>query len=61
MANYRCITKKEFAARAGISTRTLRKWLRQHEQTLTGFGQKKFDNYLLPQTVRFLTDFYVVT
>ena len=49
------MTRKELAAAAGVSTRTLRRWLQPHEETLESKGVKG-KSMLTPKAVSWITE-----
>ena len=49
------MTRKELAAAAGVSTRTLRRWLQPHEATLESMGVKG-KAMLTPKAVGWITE-----
>lgn len=54
----RAMTKKELAAAAGVSTRTLQRWLALHKEELAILGVKPTAHLLPPVAVRFVTEQY---
>lgn len=54
-------SKKQFAKTAGISNKTLQRWLIKHQLKLKQYGQKTYDKILLPKSVVFLSHYYEVT
>lgn len=58
--NNKAMYKCELARLAGVSLRTLSKWLKDNEQELYKLGYKKNDHILTPKIVKFLKDKYVI-
>ena len=48
--------KSELAAYAGVSTKTLRRWLKPYQQQLTELGMQPKDQLLGPKAVKFICD-----
>lgn len=48
--------KSELAAYAGVSTKTLRRWLKPFQQQLDELGVKPKDQMLSPKAVKFVCD-----
>ena len=51
------MTRKELAAAAGVSTRTLRRWLQPHEATLQQMGVRG-KTMLTPKAVSWITELF---
>ena len=54
--NMKAMYKSELAAYAGVSTRTLRRWLKPYQQQLNEIGMKPKDQLLSPKAVKFICD-----
>ena len=48
--------KSELAAYAGVSTRTLRRWLKPYQQQLAELGMKPKDQIVKPSAVKFICE-----
>ena len=48
--------KSELAAYAGVSTKTLRRWLKPYQQQLTELGMQPKDQLVNPSAVNFICD-----
>ena len=48
--------KSELATYAGVSTKTLRRWLKPYQQQLTELGMQPKDQLLSPKAVKFICD-----
>ena len=46
--------KSELAAYAGVSTKTLRRWLKPYQQQLTEFGMQPKDQLVNPSALKFI-------
>lgn len=56
LKNMKAMYKSELAAYAGVSTRTLRRWLKPYQQQLNEIGVKPKDQLLSPKAVKFICD-----
>lgn len=56
LKNMKAMYKSELAAYAGVSTRTLRRWLMPYRQQLNEMGVKPKDQLLSPKAVKFICD-----
>lgn len=56
LKNMKAMYKSELAAYAGVSTRTLRRWLKPYQQQLNEIGMKPKDQLLSPKAVKFICD-----
>ena len=54
LKNMKAMYKSELAAYAGVSTRTLRRWLIPYQQQLNEMGVKPKDQLLSPKAVKFI-------
>ena len=52
--------KYELAQLAGVSLKTLSKWLKESETELLKLGYKRTDHILTPKAVKFIKDKYVI-
>lgn len=52
------MTRKELADLAGVSERTLRRWIQRSHQQLIASGYQPSQRKLTPRVVRLLMDFY---
>ena len=48
--------KNELAAYAGVSTKTLRRWLEPYQQQLTELGMRPKDQIVNPSALKFICD-----
>ena len=46
--------KSELAAYAGVSTKTLRRWLKPYQQQLTELGMRPKDQLVNPSALKFI-------
>ena len=46
--------KSELAAYAGVSTKTLRRWLKPYQQQLTELGMQPKDQLVYPSALKFI-------
>ena len=56
--NISSMTRKELAQLAGVSERTLRRWIQRSHQQLIASGYQPSQRKLTPRVVRLLMDFY---
>ena len=56
----RAMTKQQLAAFAGVSTRTLRNWLKPHEQELARMGLTPGMRVLPPNIVKWIADQFCI-
>ncbi len=54
----RAMTRQELAQLAGVSERTLRRWIHRSHQQLIALGYQPSQRKLPPRVVRLLMDFY---
>lgn len=54
----KAMTKSELAAAAGVSPRTLQRWLAEHRDELATMGVKPTAHLLPPIAVRYVVDQY---
>ena len=54
------LTRKELAARAGISTRTLQRWLEPHRTELRALGMMPNKKLLPPQVVGWICERFCI-
>ena len=54
----RAMTRQELAQLAGVSERTLRRWIQRSHQQLIASGYQPSQRKLSPRVVRLLMDFY---
>lgn len=54
----RSMTRQELAQLAGVSERTLRRWMQRSHQQLVASGYQPSQRKLSPRVVRLLMDFY---
>ena len=52
------MTRQELAQLAGVSERTLRRWIQRSHQQLIASGYQPSQRKLPPRVVRLLMDFY---
>ena len=57
-ATLRAMTRQELAQLAGVSERTLRRWIQRSHQQLIASGYQPSQRKLTPRVVRLLMDFY---
>ena len=57
-ASIRAMTRQELAQLAGVSERTLRRWIQRSHQQLIASGYQPSQRKLTPRVVRLLMDFY---
>ena len=57
-ATLRAMTRQELAQLAGVSERTLRRWIQRSHQQLIASGYQPSQRKLSPRVVRLLMDFY---
>ena len=50
----RAMYKSELAAYAGVTTRTLRRWLKPYQQQLTELGMQPKDQLVNPSALKFI-------
>lgn len=60
MANYKSMYRYELAEAAGVSVRTLRKWMFNNAQQLKDLGYNISDGILCPGVVKFMCEKYVI-
>ena len=53
---YQSKNKTELANAAGVSRRTLERWLTCHADQLKAFGVRKYDKMLPPSAVRYICE-----
>ena len=54
----RAMTRQELAQLAGVSERTLRRWIQRSHNQLVASGYQPSQRKLSPRVVRLLMDFY---
>ena len=54
--NMKAMYKSELAAYAGVTTRTLRRWLKPYQQQLAELGMKPKDQIVKPSAVKFICE-----
>ncbi len=54
------MTRKELAQLAGVSERTLRRWLHSNHNQLIAAGYQASQRKLPPRVVKYLMEFYVI-
>ena len=59
-ATIRSMTRKELAQLAGVSERTLRRWLHSNHNQLIAAGYQASQRKLPPRVVKYLMEFYGV-
>ena len=57
-ASIRSMTRKELAQLAGVSERTLRRWLHSNHNQLIAAGYQASQRKLPPRVVKYLMEFY---
>ena len=57
-ATIRSMTRKELAQLAGVSERTLRRWLHSNHNQLIAAGYQASQRKLPPRVVKYLMEFY---
>ena len=57
-SNIRSMTRKELAQLAGVSERTLRRWLHSNHNQLIAAGYQASQRKLPPRVVKYLMEFY---
>ena len=57
-ATIRSMTRKELAQLAGVSERTLRRWLHSNHKQLIAAGYQASQRKLPPRVVKYLMEFY---
>ena len=57
-ATLRAMTRQELAQLAGVSERTLRRWIQRSHNQLIASGYQPSQRKLSPRVVRLLMDFY---
>lgn len=57
----KCYYKSEIADMAGVSTRTLQRWLQRHRDKLASFGCRPRDKFLNPRALEWLCQEYCIT
>ncbi len=56
LKNMKAMYKSELAAYAGVTTRTLRRWLKPYQQQLAELGMKPKDQIVKPSAVKFICE-----
>ena len=56
----KCLYKCEVAERAGVSVRTLTRWMKRHYDHLVTLGYRPQDKYLQPRVLQWLATEYCI-
>ena len=56
----KAMTRQQLAAHAGVTVRTLRKWLEPHQQLLISMGMPEGKGALPPNVVRWIAKQYCI-
>ena len=56
----KAMTRQQLAARAGVDVRTLRNWIKPHQEYLWRMGMPKGKGTLPPNVVKWIADRYCI-
>ena len=56
----KAMTKQELAVCAGVSVKTLKSWLKPHQELLWNMGMPRGRGYLPPNVVKWLSDHFCI-